>query len=124
MRLCAGESAGAPRGGRAELFVLLALEEVLALGGGGDQVFECAAVGQAIHQRSLQRRVVLQVADEPGTIGKLTTLLGRERINLRNLGILEPTPGGPGSLRMSFANEEDMNRAKAFLEREGYTVLL
>jgi len=64
----------------------------------------------------------VQVADEPGTIGKLTTLLGEHRINLRNIGILEPTPGGPGSLRLSFGNEADSSRAKTLLEHEGYIV--
>ncbi|HZG55113.1 prephenate dehydrogenase [Paenibacillus sp.] len=64
----------------------------------------------------------VQVADEPGTIGKLTTLLGTNRINLRNIGILEPAPGGPGQLRLSFGNDEDCSRAKALLEEEGYIV--
>jgi prephenate dehydrogenase len=64
----------------------------------------------------------VQVADEPGMIGRLTTLLGHEKINLRNVGILEKTPGGPGSLRMTFANEADMHRAKALFEKEQYIV--
>ncbi|MCI3920300.1 prephenate dehydrogenase [Paenibacillus sp. TRM 82003] len=64
----------------------------------------------------------VQVVDEPGTIGRLTTLLGAERINLRNVGILEKTPGGPGSLRMTFANEPDMQRAKTLLEQADYIV--
>lgn len=62
----------------------------------------------------------IEVWDEPGTIGKLTSLLGGQSINVRNIGILEPTPGGPGQLRLSFGNEEDSVRAKALLEREGY----
>lgn len=63
----------------------------------------------------------VRVEDEPGTIGKLTTLLGQEKINLRNIGILEKSPGEEGSLRLSFDNEEDLLRAKSLLE-PSYTI--
>jgi prephenate dehydrogenase len=64
----------------------------------------------------------VEVPDQPGTIGRLTTWLGEEQINLRNIGILEKTAGGPGSLRLSFENQQDMERAKNFLESKGSKV--
>lgn len=64
----------------------------------------------------------VEVVNEPGTIGRLTTELGKEGINLRNIGLLEERPGGPGSLKLSFANESDLNRAMDILGRSGYSV--
>jgi len=64
----------------------------------------------------------VQVNDEPGTIGKLTTLLGEQNINLRNVGIFEKPREGRGSLRMSFDHDADMQRAKKLLEQASYTV--
>jgi len=99
--------------------------------GDGERVAELFASASKFRDALPERRVsvpathyefYVQVADEPGTIGRLTTLLGDERINLRNIGILEKTPGGPGSLRLSFGNDADMRRAKAFLESKGYVV--
>src|SRR5699024_8648026 len=55
--------AGARRG---ELLVLLAVVDALAALGGLDEVLEGTPVGHAVHERSAQRRVLLEVADEPG----------------------------------------------------------
>ncbi len=99
--------------------------------GDGEAIAEQFRSASAFRSALPERRVgvatthyefYVQVADEPGTIGKLTTLLGSRRINLRNIGILEPTPGGPGSMRLSFGNEDDSVRAKTLLEQEGYVV--
>lgn len=99
--------------------------------GDGEGIAEQFSSASAFRNGLPERRVgvamthhefYVQVVDEPGVIGRLTTMLGRERINLRNVGILEKTPGGPGSLRMTFANEPDMQRAKTLLEKEQYVV--
>jgi len=99
--------------------------------GDGDAISGEFASASAFRSGLPERRVgiatthyefYVPVSDEPGTIGKLTTLLGRESINLRNIGILEPTPGGPGSLRLSFSNEDDMLRAKTLLEAADHCV--
>lgn len=64
----------------------------------------------------------VEVVNEPGTIGRLTTELGKEGINLRNIGLIEERPGGPGSLKLSFADEDDLEKAMAILGRSGYVV--
>jgi prephenate dehydrogenase len=64
----------------------------------------------------------VEVADEPGTIGRLTTLLGEQSINLMNIGIFERGPGYPGALRLSFGKAEDMARAEQALRGLGYRV--
>lgn len=99
--------------------------------GDSDAIAEQFLSASAFRSSLPERRVAIpmtnyefyvQVANEPGAIGKLTTLLGQEHINLRNIGLLEKAPGGPGSLRLSFGNDEDMGRAKVFLEQVGYHV--
>jgi prephenate dehydrogenase len=64
----------------------------------------------------------VELLDEPGAIGKLTTLLGQEQINLRNIGIHDKKPGVSGSLHLSFGNEIECEKAKFFLSSKGFHV--
>ncbi|WP_274364523.1 prephenate dehydrogenase [Paenibacillus thermotolerans] len=64
----------------------------------------------------------VEVADQPGTIGKLTMLLGEHSINLRNIGIFERGPGYPGALKLSFGNASEMEEADKLLRHLGYRV--
>ncbi|WJH34190.1 prephenate dehydrogenase [Paenibacillus sp. CC-CFT747] len=58
----------------------------------------------------------VDVPDHPGIIGEITTSLGNERINLSNIQIIENRADVPGILRLSFRNEEDMDRAAKLLK--------
>lgn len=64
----------------------------------------------------------LDIPDEPGVIGKVTTLLGEHTINLTNVRILETREDILGVLRLSFRSQEDVERAIALLQEHGYTV--
>lgn len=62
------------------------------------------------------------VQDAPGMIGKIATELGANDINLSNLEIIENRVDVPGIMRLSFRQEEDMERAKTLLDSLGYQV--
>ncbi|MHA0855442.1 prephenate dehydrogenase [Paenibacillus sp. CMAA1364] len=64
----------------------------------------------------------LNVPDHPGIIGKITTELGAQQINLSNIQIIESREEVPGVMRLSFRVEEDMEKAKRILQELQYTV--
>ena len=64
----------------------------------------------------------VDVTDEPGIIGKITTKLGDNRINLSNIQIIENRLDIPGALRLSFREEEDLNKAAVVLKQLGCTI--
>lgn len=66
----------------------------------------------------------LNVPDHPGIIGKIATELGSDQINLSNIQIIESREDVPGVMRLSFRQEEDMERARALLQQLHYTVFM
>jgi len=66
--------------------------------------------------------IYVDVPDEPGIIGKITSALGDRRINLSNIHILENRLDAPGVLQLSFREAEDMERAAAVLREIGCAV--
>ncbi|MFV9510254.1 prephenate dehydrogenase [Tepidibacillus sp. LV47] len=66
----------------------------------------------------------IDVPDHPGVIGKVTTLLGEAEISITNIQILEIREDIMGVLRITFRNENDLERAKKLLEDSGYHVYL
>lgn len=64
----------------------------------------------------------LDIPDEPGVIGKVTTLLGEHSISLTNIHILETREDILGVLRISFRSQEDVEQATVMLTEHGYTV--
>lgn len=64
----------------------------------------------------------IDVPDHPGIIGKVATLLGKEEINLANIGILENREEVAGVLRLTFNREPDFLHAVSVLKQHHYTV--
>ncbi|MEW9669761.1 prephenate dehydrogenase [Ammoniphilus sp. 3BR4] len=64
----------------------------------------------------------VDVPDTPGVIGKITTLLGHKQISITNIRILETREDIMGVLLITFRNEEDMEKAREELTRDGYRV--
>ncbi|KIL34917.1 prephenate dehydrogenase [Cohnella kolymensis] len=64
----------------------------------------------------------VDVPDHPGIIGKIATELGQARINLSNLQIIESREDVPGVLRLSFRQNEDLDKAVALLKSMEYSV--
>ncbi|MDR9853834.1 prephenate dehydrogenase [Paenibacillus sp. VCA1] len=66
----------------------------------------------------------IDVPDHPGIIGKITTVLGENRINLSNIQIIESREDVPGIMRLSFRQETDLERAKELLDNMDYSISL
>ena len=64
----------------------------------------------------------IDVPDHPGIIGRITTQLGDQGINLSNVQIIESREDVPGIMRLSFRQEHDMEQAKLLLQHNDYTV--
>jgi prephenate dehydrogenase len=64
----------------------------------------------------------VDVPDHPGIIGKIATELGQKKINLSNLQIIESREDVPGILRLSFREEEDLQKAIEHLTLLKYSV--
>ncbi|WP_373229700.1 prephenate dehydrogenase [Cohnella sp.] len=64
----------------------------------------------------------VDVPDHPGIIGRIATELGQMKINLSNLQIIESREDVPGVLRLSFREEEDLQKAIQLLGSLNYSV--
>ncbi|WP_019640377.1 prephenate dehydrogenase [Paenibacillus fonticola] len=66
--------------------------------------------------------IYIDVPDHPGIIGQIATVLGDRHINLSNMQIIESREDVPGVMRLSFRQEEDMEKAKQLLQSLNYKV--
>jgi prephenate dehydrogenase len=64
----------------------------------------------------------VDVPDHPGIIGKIATELGQAKINLSNLQIIESREDVPGVLRLSFRQDDDLQKAIQLLTTLKYDV--
>ncbi|WP_166239400.1 prephenate dehydrogenase [Paenibacillus turpanensis] len=71
-----------------------------------------------------QYDLYVDIPDHPGVIGRIASILGEHKINLRNIHIMESRLDVPGVLRLSFADAEDQERAVPLLKQLGYEVNL
>lgn len=62
----------------------------------------------------------LDIPDQPGMIGRVTTLLGEAGISLVNIEIMELREDIMGVLRLAFRNDHDLKRAQALLKDAGF----
>ncbi|WP_207695003.1 prephenate dehydrogenase [Enterococcus sp. DIV0212c] len=60
----------------------------------------------------------VDVPDVPGVIAEITGLLGKVKLSLINLKILETREDIYGILQLTFKREEDLKKAKEYIERE------
>jgi prephenate dehydrogenase len=63
-----------------------------------------------------QYDLYVDIPDHPGIIGQIASLLGRERINLSNIQVIESRADVPGILRLSFRSQQDLDRAAELLK--------
>jgi prephenate dehydrogenase len=61
------------------------------------------------------------ITDQPGVLAEITTLLGKEGINLYNLEIVHPGETKNGVLVMVVERKE-LNRAQSLLSDKGYAL--
>lgn len=62
------------------------------------------------------------IPDQPGMIGKISTLLGKYAINIIDIEVQRVREGENGAIRLGFAEEKGMQEALRILEAKGYKV--
>lgn len=64
----------------------------------------------------------VDIPDHPGEIGRITTLLGAKQINITNIRILENREDIMGVLRITFRNQEELEKGETLLRFFDYNV--
>lgn len=66
--------------------------------------------------------VIVDVVDEPGIIGEITTLLGKNRVNIKNINVSNSREFEQGCLKITLSDSDSMDMAFNLLLEDGYTV--
>lgn len=66
--------------------------------------------------------ISIDIADEPGALAAIATLLALQQINIKNIGIVHNREQENGVLKVELYQEEDIARAEAILLAKGYGV--
>ncbi len=66
----------------------------------------------------------VDIADEPGALAAIATLLALQNISIKNIGITHNRESEDGVLRVEFNDENSLKRAEELLSARGYTLYL
>lgn len=66
--------------------------------------------------------IIVLVKDNPGTIGRIATILGDEEVNIAEVEILHVREEEGGSIRFGFRSEDQRDRALRIMQDKGYRV--
>ena len=66
--------------------------------------------------------IQIDIADEPGALAAIATILALNNISIKNIGIAHNRESEGGVLRIEFYNEDMIANAKEILTHKGYTV--
>lgn len=64
----------------------------------------------------------IDIADEPGAIAAIATILALNGINIKNIGIQHNREYQGGDLKIEFWNQEDLDKAESILAAKNYTI--
>ena len=67
-------------------------------------------------------RCGVDIADEPGALAAIATILALNLISIKNIGILHNREQESGILRVEFYDEESISKASRLLCSKGYTI--
>lgn len=65
--------------------------------------------------------ITIDIADEPGALAAIATILALNGINIKNIGIIHNREYQGGDLKIEFYSMEDLDRATEILNQKGYT---
>lgn len=68
--------------------------------------------------------IKIEIADEPGALASIATMLALNNISIKNIGIVHNREQEDGVLRIEFYAEESIGKANRLLSAKGYTVFL
>ena len=66
--------------------------------------------------------VHIDIADQPGVLATVATLLAHHDINIKNIGIIHNREYQSGSLQIELSNEHDQLESIALLKSHGYSI--
>ncbi len=69
-------------------------------------------------------QIVIQVADRPGVIARISALLGESNLNIKNINVTHSREDVGGVLVVELYSMEDRNNALKVLESDGFTASL
>ncbi len=64
----------------------------------------------------------IEIADEPGALAAIATILALHQISIKNIGIVHNREQEDGVLRVEFYEEESIAKASEILHSKGYTI--
>lgn len=68
--------------------------------------------------------ITIDIADEPGALAAIATILALHQISIKNIGIVHNRETESGVLRIEFYEESSIYKASEILSSKGYTVYL
>ena len=66
----------------------------------------------------------IEIADEPGALAAIATILALHQINIKNIGISHNREQEDGVLKVEFYQKEEIEKAREILTAKGYSVYL
>lgn len=66
--------------------------------------------------------ITVDIADEPGALAAIATILALHQISIKNIGILHNREQEDGVLRLEFYDQESIEKARGILSGKGYVV--
>jgi prephenate dehydrogenase len=66
--------------------------------------------------------VYIGAKDEPGVLHKITAVIEKAKLNIRDIELLKVREGTGGTFRISFSSEPEAEKARAALKKKGYEV--
>ncbi|MEI3163954.1 MAG: prephenate dehydrogenase [Lachnospirales bacterium] len=70
-----------------------------------------------------QYEIYIDIADQPGAIAIIATILSSHNINIKNIGIVNSRDYSEGALLIAFSEPSQKEKAKEILETMNFTVL-
>ncbi|MBF8296782.1 MAG: Prephenate dehydrogenase [Bacteroidetes bacterium] len=66
--------------------------------------------------------VYVFVKDQPGMIAKMTSVLAKAKINIKDIELMKVREGRGGTFRLAFESKELSARAVVILKRSGFEI--
>lgn len=67
--------------------------------------------------------ITIEIADKPGALASIATLLASHNISIRNIGITHNREAAEGAMRIEFYDNEAMEKAKTILSLNHYQIM-
>ena len=68
--------------------------------------------------------ITVDIADEPGALASIATILALHQISIKNIGIVHNREYEGGVLKIEFYGEDSIEKAVQLLNTRGYTTYL